>query len=190
MWLSFRSAPTLVRIFEHRIEIRDLGTQALLRTHAKAERPGTVVLPDDERVFNPSRETRRIFAQARAIGPHAQRLCDLLFAIEGRVGQRKLWGIVGLAERYPRRLVDAACAHAIADGMHSYRHVKALTETLVAEALAAIDNAPTGPASGPQSDSPALTQAHPLIRPADEYGDLFSRCASQHTFLEPTEPLA
>ena len=180
----------LVRVFEHRIEIRDLTTQALLRTHAKAERPGTVVLPDDERVFNPSRETRRILGQAKAIGAHAERLCQMLFAIEGRVGQRKLWGIVGLAERYPRRLVDAACERAIADGVRSYRHVKALTEKLVAEALAAIDNAPAAPVSGPQSASPALTQAHPLIRPADEYGDLFSRCALQHLSPNPEESSA
>ncbi len=170
----------LVRIFEHRIEIRDLRTQALLRTHPRAERPGTVVLPNDERIFNPSRETRRILAQARAIGPDAQRLCELLFAIEGRVGQRKLWGIVGLAERYPRRLVDVACARAIADGVHSYRHVKALTEKLVAEALAAIDQAPASPSNGPQQAELDLTQTHPLIRDADEYGELFSRCASQH----------
>jgi hypothetical protein len=43
----------LVRIFEHRIEIRDLSTKGLLRTHAKAERPGTVVLPAAERIFIP-----------------------------------------------------------------------------------------------------------------------------------------
>jgi len=66
----------------------------------------------------------------------------------GRVGQRKLWGIVGLAERYPRRLV------------HSYRHVKVLTEKLVADALAVIDNAAV-PAQGEL----ALTQEHPLIKP-------------------------
>ena len=171
----------LVRIFERRIEIRDLATQALLRTHARAERPGTVVLPDDERVFNPSRETRRILGQARAIGMDAHRLCELLFTVEGRVGQRKLWGIVGLAERYPRRLVDAACARAITDGVHSYRHVKALTEKLVAEALAAIDNAPASLANGPHGADDGLTQAHPLIRPADEYDELFARCASQHS---------
>ena len=73
----------LVRVFERRIEIRELTTQALLRTHARAERPGTVVLPDDERVFNPSRQTRHILAQAKAIGADAARLCELLFAIEG-----------------------------------------------------------------------------------------------------------
>ncbi len=70
----------LVRIFERRIEIRDLRTQALLRTHARVDRPGTVVLPMAERVFNPSRETRFILAQARSIGPQAARLCERLFA--------------------------------------------------------------------------------------------------------------
>ncbi|MHB9052216.1 MAG: IS21 family transposase, partial [Thiomonas delicata] len=169
----------LVRIFARRIEIRDLATQALLRSHAKAERPGTVVLPQDERVFNPSRETRRILAQAKVIGPDTSRLCEMLFAIEGRVGQRKLWGIVGLAQRYPRRLIDAACANAIADGLHSYQYVKALTEKLVADALAAIDAPP------PQAEL-ALTQEHALIRPGDDYAELFARGAAQTP--EPTTP--
>jgi len=75
----------------------------------------------EERVFNPSRETRRILGQAKAIGADAERLCQLLFAIEGRVGQRKLWGIVSLADRYPRRLVDRACAQALNDGIHRLR---------------------------------------------------------------------
>jgi len=103
----------LVRLFERRIEIRDLRTQALLRTHARVDRPGTVVLPMAERVFNPSRETRFILAQARAIGPQASRLCQMLFAIDGRMGQRKLWGIVNLAKRYPHHFIDAACAAAM-----------------------------------------------------------------------------
>ena len=168
----------LVRIFARRIEIRDLATQALLRSHTKAERPGTVVLPQDERVFNPSRETRRILAQAKDIGPDTSRLCEMLFAIEGRVGQRKLWGIVGLAQRYPRRLIDTACATAISDGLHSYRHVKALTEKLVADALAALD-------VPPQAEL-ALTQEHALIRPGDDYAELFARSAAQAP--EPTTP--
>lgn len=163
----------LVRVFEHRIEIRDRNTKVLLRTHAKAERPGTVILPREERVFNPSRETRLILSEARAIGPQADRLCQMLFAIEGRVGQKKLWGIVKLAKRYPRRLIDSACQRAIEDGLHSYQHVKAITEHLVAEALAAID-APL------QQDLP-LMQAHPLIRDPNEYGDLFAQCAASPT---------
>ncbi len=93
----------LVRLFAHRLEIRELRTQALLRTHDRAERPGTVVLPMNERVFNPSRETQRILSQAQAIGAATHKLCQTLFEREGRVGQRKLWGIVGLVRRYPRR---------------------------------------------------------------------------------------
>ena len=164
----------LVRVFAHRIEIRDLQTQALLRTHPRAERAGTVVLPADERVFNPSRETRRILAQAKAIWADASRLCELLFAVEGRVGQRKLWGIVSLAERYPGRLLNSACARALTDGIYSYRHVKAATEKLVAEALAAIDNAEAKPVQGEL----ALTQEHPLIRSGDDYAELFARGAA------------
>ena len=160
----------LVRIFEHRLEIRDLQTQALLRTHAKAERPGTVVLPMDERVFNPSRETRHILKQADAIGVDAARLCQMLFAIEGRVGQRKLWGIVHLADRYPRQMVNTACAQAIDEGVHSYRHVKAITERLVAQALARMDD--ERPATEPTA------QAHDLIRHPQEYGELFALAAA------------
>jgi transposase len=162
----------MVRIFAHRLEIRELQTQALLRTHTKAEHPGTVVLPMDERVFNPSRETRHILKQADAIGVDAARLCQMLFAIEGRVGQRKLWGIVHLAERYPRQMVNSACAQAIEEGIHSYRHVKAITERLVAQALAQLDaaTAPTAPATP--------TQAHDLIRNPQEYGELFARAAA------------
>jgi len=123
----------LVRIFERRIEVRELATGQLVRTHERAERPGTVVMPQAERVFNPSRETRFILKQADEIGPQAARLCRMLFGIEGRVGQRKLHGIVNLGRRYPNRFVDAACALSIEQGIHSYKHVKALTERLVAE---------------------------------------------------------
>jgi hypothetical protein len=58
----------------------------------------------------------------------------LLFAIEGRVGQRKLWGIVGLARRYPAHCVDAACAQALEQGIYSYKRVLALTEAIFAQA--------------------------------------------------------
>ncbi len=169
----------LVRLFEHRIEIRDLQSQALIRTHSRASRPGTVVLPDDERVFNPSRETRRILAKANAIGPDTLRLCELLFASEGRVGQRKLWGIVGLAERHPRRLIDDACTRALSDGVHSYQYVRSVTEQLVADALAALDLADARPAQAELD----LTQSHPLITEAAEYAELFRQATAQLTPL-------
>lgn len=173
----------LVRLFTHRIEIRDLRTQALLRTHARVDRPGSVVLPAAERVFNPSRETHHILSQARAIGAATQQLCETLFAVQGRVGQRTLWGIVGLARRYPRRFVNDACAQAINEGVHSYRHIKVLTQRLLDEALAALD----APASGAPRPSD-LTQNHPLIQPADVYGDMFTHGAAHQAALPFNSP--
>lgn len=168
------NAKVLVRIFEHRLEIRDLRTQALLRTHTLAQRPGTVVLPEDERVFNPSRETRRILEQAKAIGSDAERLCQLMFSVEGRVGQRKLWGIVHLAERHPRWIVNTACAQALDDGVYSYLHVKRITEQRTAQALQQLEAAAL---TSESSDVPA-TQDHALIRSPDEYGELFAQAAT------------
>ena len=165
----------LVRLYAQRIEIRDLASGALLRTHAKAQRPGTVVLPMDERVFNPSRETRLILRQAGEIGEHAARLCQLLFAIEGRVGQRKLWGIVSLSRRYPAHCVNAACAQALEQGIYSYKRVLALTERVFAQAVDAMD---AGSQAGEKAGTTALTQQHALIRDADEYGDLFAHAAA------------
>lgn len=166
----------LVRIYAQRIEIRDIQTGALLRTHAKAERAGTVVLPQDERVFNPSRETRLILRQATEIGEHAARLCQLLFAIEGRVGQRKLWGIVGLARKYPAHCVDAACAQALDSGVYSYKRVLSLTEAIFKQAISAAQA--QADAHSPRSSAATLTQQHELIRDAQEYGDLFAHAAA------------
>lgn len=179
----------LVRIYAQRIEIRDMHTSALLRTHAKAERPGTVVLPMEERVFNPSRETRLILRQAGEIGEHARRLCQLLFAIEGRVGQRKLWGIVSLARRYPAHCVNTACAQALEQGVYSYKRVLALTEAIFAQALAAIETESNSASSGASAaGARTLTQQHDLIRDADEYADLFAHAAAATATAPGVQP--
>lgn len=137
-----------------------------------------MILPNDERPFNPSRETRRILAQARDIGPATERLCQGLFDREGRVGQRRLWGIVGLAKHYPRRLIDQACEMALHEGLGSYKQIKALTERLFNDAVAGID--------APLQGELALTQFDPLIRSGDEYADLFTLGAMNSAALPPT----
>jgi transposase len=169
----------LVRVFDRHLEIRDLRSQALLRTHPRSLRPGAVLLPDDERLFNPSRETKRILAQAKAIGPATERLCQTLFDAEGRVGQRKLWGIVGLVRRYPRRLVERACETALQEGCRSYRQIHALTQRLLDETLATLD--------APLQGELTLTQQHPLIRDGEDYADLFTLGARQSAALSPTQ---
>ena len=123
-----------------------------------------------------------ILKQADEIGLDATRLCKLLFAIEGRVGQRKLWGIVQLADHYPSQIVNAACAQALDDSVHSYKHIKAITEQLVAQALRRMDSAQ--PASD-QASRTATAQAHHLIRSPQEYGELFAM-ASACTSTEST----
>ncbi len=71
----------------------------------------------------------------------------------------------------------AACAQAIDEGVHSYRHVKAITERLVAQALAQLDVEPTATALAPATP----TQAHDLIRDPQEYSDLFAMAAAATT---------
>jgi transposase len=169
----------LVRLFERHVEIRDRRTHALLRTHPRAQRPGSVLLPDDERPFNPSRETRRILTQATEIGPATLQLCEQWFERDGRVGQRKLWGIVNLVKRYPRRLIDQACAQALRENVHSYKSIQILTERLLGAALADID--------APVQGELELTQQHPLIRDGDDYADLFTFGAQSSAALPPTK---
>ena len=162
----------LVRLFENRLQIHDLKSQALLRTHTRAQRRGTVVLPDKERIFNPSRETKLVMQKATEIGPHTLKLCETWFASEGRVGHRKLWGIVKLAEHNPKRMVEQACEMALRDGVNSYKTIKTLVERLVADALAVLDT--------PRQGELSLTQEHHLIRSGDEYGDLFELATRQN----------
>jgi len=112
------------------------------------------------------------------------------------VGQRKLWGIVGLTKRYPAQCVNTACAQALEQGVYSYKRVQALSERLFADAMAAMDDGANhevsheanhgvnhGVNSGLQAQTGAtalgakLAQQHALIRQADEYADLFTHAA-------------
>ena len=89
-----------------------------------------------------------------------------------------MWGIVGLAKKYPARLVEQACDHALRNHVYRYKQVRALVERLFEQALERLDQAP------PQLALP-LTQDHPLIRPAAEYGELFNLGARHGTKSQP-----
>ena len=162
----------LVRIYAHEIEIRDLRTLELLRRHARATRRGEVKLPEEERVFNPSRQTRQILARAEEIGPNTHALCEHLFKQRGREGQKSMWGIVGLTPRYPACIVERAVAAALARGFSSYKAVRNLAEQLLAQALERIDS---DPFDLPLPGAAALTQQHELIREPAEYAEFFAR---------------
>jgi transposase len=159
----------LVRIYESVIEIRDHKTQALLRTHARAARPGSLVLPEEERPFNPSRQTRYLLSQAEAIGPQTHALCQQLFDTQGRVGQRSMWGILALADKYPARILEQACATALAANVRSSKQLRVIANRLLEQALARLEQAPQGQLP--------LTQEHALIRPASDYSAFFTHSA-------------
>jgi transposase len=177
-WYAARPAPigsvVLVRLYAHEIEIRDLKTLALIRRHSRATHKGEVKLPDAERVFNPSRQTRQILARAEAIGAKTQELCRQLFDRRGREGQKSMWGIVGLGSRYPAWLLEQACATALAQHIQSYKAVHAIADQLLAQVVTHLD-ARQGELSL-DSLSPLLTQKHELIRDVTEYAEFFKHC--------------
>ena len=178
-WYAARPAPigtlVLVRVTAHEVEIRDVKTLALIRCHPRATRQGAVQLPDAERLFNPSRQTHRILAQAQAIGPFTHALCQALFERRGRPGQRALWGIVGLRRRYPATLLEQACALAMERGTGTYKAVQALAEQQLAAVLQAMEA--QAQSDGAPAASPTLTQHHELIRETAAYAAFFKRHA-------------
>jgi transposase len=191
-WYATRPAPigsvVLVRLYAHEIEIRDLKTLALIRRHCRATHKGEVNLPDAERVFNPSRQTRQILARADAIGARTQELCRQLFERRGREGQKSMWGIVGLASRYPVWLLEQACATALTRQTASYQAVRGIADHLLAQVMTHLDGRQ---AELPlESPTPLLTQEHELIRDVTEYAAFFRRSAGvaePHTATPQTD---
>lgn len=86
-----------------------------------------------------------LLANAGPIGPQTRALCQHMFDAEGRPGQRAMWGIVGRSRKYPTRLVEQACAHAISNGIYRFRHVRATVERLFEHALEQVEEAPQPP---------------------------------------------
>lgn len=112
-----------VRIYEREIEILD-EQGAVLRRHAKAARKGTFVLPEEERIFNPSRETARLIGKVAKIGPSCERLAREIFARLGRPGQKALYGLANLARHYSREDIEAACTKVLTLPTPSYQTLK------------------------------------------------------------------
>lgn len=176
-WYAARPAligsEVIVRVYELEIEIRDPKTLALLRRHPRATRKGQVKLPDNERVFNPSRQTEFLLKQAASVGPKTLELCSDLFEKRGREGQKSMWGIVGLSRnnRYPKRLIEQACSMALEQGVRSLKTIRQSVDSLLEEAIAKLD----AQSPRPQGASNELTQVHELIRPTAEYAEHFKQ---------------
>ncbi len=152
-----------VRIYEHDIEILD-DAGGVLRRHAKATRKGQFVLPEEDRLFNPSRETMRIINRVDKIGPMASRLAHEIFARRGRPGQRAIYGLVNLARHHRCEDIEVACAKVLALTSPSYQALKRILERATANDTAA-------------ANQPPLQQAGADIRDIEEYQAFFEQYA-------------
>jgi 5S rRNA maturation endonuclease (ribonuclease M5) len=121
-----------------------------------------------ERIFNPSRETDRLLAQAEAIGPHTFGLCEKWFHEEGRSGQRRMYGLVNLIRHYPLDCVERAAKLAKDNGVRSSKALRRMVESMAAEAE-----------ERKAERCEDLTQEHALIRSGEDYGAFFHQHAAQ-----------
>lgn len=157
----------IVRIYDYEIEIIDPQTLTVLRRHPKGIRKGMVMMEEKDRIFNPSRQTCYLLAQAAAIGPLTEKLCKELFEGEGRQGHRRMQGIVALARKHCAAHIEQAARMALDHGLSSSRIIRNLVEKL--------DKAATPAAA---SSSEALTQEHRLIRSPQDYALFFETHAA------------
>ena len=154
----------IVRIYETQIDIINPRTMEKIRTHIKGDRPGAVKMEEEDRIFNPSRQTTSLLNKAESIGPATRQLCELIFKEKGRPGQRRMQGIVNLARKHEAGSIEAAAKTAIEKGLRSYKsfcrlveHQKSFTDTRPQE---------------------GISQEHELIRPSNDYGQFFDTYAA------------
>lgn len=159
-----------VRIYADEIEIIDIKSLTTIRRHKKTFIPGHVEMPETERIYNPSRQTRRILEDASKIGPSTRQLCDLFFKDMGRVGHRKMRGVVGLVRRYDAAIIEKASSIAIDKHIRSSGALKEIVSRFQH-------------AKNEAKLKEALTQTHALIRPPQDYGAFWK----EHAALNPSE---
>jgi transposase len=160
----------VVRIYEQAIELLD-EQGVVLRRHAKAARRGEFVLPEADRLFNPSRETARLIGKVAKLGPASEQLAREIFARLGRPGQRAIYGLANLPRRYSREDIEAACAKVLTLATPSYQALKRILERRNADALKV-------------RAAPALLQSGDEIRAIDDYQTFFE----QHSENAPPSP--
>jgi hypothetical protein len=142
----------MVRIFEREVEI--LGEDGeVLRRHDKAARRGDYVLPEADRIFNPSRQTALLIGKVSKIGPHSAQLAREIFARLGRPGEKAIYGMANLPRRYKRADIEHACEKVLCLSRPSYQALKRILERTHAAAAA----------------DASLQQAGPHIRSIAEY---------------------
>ncbi|MBI4446539.1 MAG: IS21 family transposase [Acidobacteria bacterium] len=164
----------VVRIYDDQVEILDPVRMEVIRRHPKSRRPGSLMMDPADRIFNPSRETDRLLAQAECIGPHTFDLCETWFKEEGRSGQRRMYALVNLVRHSAACHVEKAAEVAKRNGLRSSKAIRRIVESMAAEA-----------AERKAEEAGHLTQEHALIRPGEDYAAFWDQHAAQ---AEPPAP--
>jgi len=154
----------IVRIYDTEIDIIDPRTMEKIRTHVKSDRPGAVKMEEEDRIFNPSRQTTSLLNKAESIGPLTRQLCELIFKEKGRPGQRRMQGIVNLARKHEAGSIEAAAKTALEKGLRSYKSFCRLVENQKS--------------STDTQTEDSISQEHQLIRPSNDYGQFFNTYAA------------
>jgi hypothetical protein len=157
----------IVRIYEHEIEIIDPRTMEVVRRHMKGTRKGMVFMEEKDLIFNPSRQTCYLLAQAAAIGPCTEKLCKQLFEGEGRLGHRRMQGIVALARRHCAVHIEQAARIALERGIYTCKIIRKLVAGIAGANL-----------DGKEKASVEFTQEHNLIRSPQDYALFFETHAA------------
>jgi len=157
-----------IRIFESTIEVLNPKTLEVVRRHVRSHRKGKFNIDDKDRVFNPCRDTYRLFQQADRIGESTGKLARLIFADEGRPGQRRVQALVALARKHPREGIERASAQVLSRGGRRGHFVKRLLQA----------QAESGERTA-EAARPVLVQSHELIREVEDYGAFFSQHARE-----------
>jgi transposase len=128
-----------VRVYDNEIEILDLDG-LVLRRHEKGKRRGEFKIKEEDRIFNPSRETTRLIERVEKIGPSTANLAREIFAKLGRPGQRAIYGIASLTRHHGRTEIELAAEHVLASGAPSFAALKRiLARTAGAKKVSASD---------------------------------------------------
>jgi hypothetical protein len=165
-----------VRIYEGEIEILSPVGDRVLRRHTRSYRKGHIELPEEERIYNPSRQTARLLEKAASIGDHAEELAHQIFARLGRPGQKALYGLTNLLRRYSRHDIDRACEQVLRLPKPSYQALKRILEQKAAAAKQACPAAPV------------LQQEGQHIRDIAEYQNFWEEYCAMCATTDPFSP--
>lgn len=149
VWVRWDSR--LVRIFNTQLEE--------IRVHIKQQTAGRFSThPCDiapEKISGIERGTEWLLKRANGIGKHADRWAQEVIASRGIEGIRAVIGLLSLADRHPRQLIDKACEIAVSYGAFRLKNVRTLVKR-----------------QAPKQEQLEFMQEHAIIRNIQVYGDL------------------